>query len=64
MLHKVKLPVEGITACTFGGPKLQDLFITTLNPGDEPKEGVGGLYVARPPGVSGVQGAYFGKLPA
>ena len=63
MLHKVSLPVEGITACTFGGPELQDLFITTLNSGDEPKEGVGGLYKARP-GARGVAGAYFGKLPA
>ena len=53
----------GITACTFGGPKLQDLYITTLNWGDEPKEGIGGLYVARP-GATGVAGAYFGKLPA
>lgn len=42
---------------------VQDLYITTLNWGDEPREGIGGLYVARP-GATGVAGAYFGKLPA
>ena len=39
----VELPVTKVTACTFGGPKLEELFITTsregLEPGDEPLAG-------------------------
>jgi sugar lactone lactonase YvrE len=39
----VELPVTKVTACTFGGPKLDELFITTsregLEPGDEPVAG-------------------------
>ncbi len=39
----VELPVTKVTACTFGGPKLDELFITTsregLDPGDEPLAG-------------------------
>ena len=39
----VELPVTKVTACTFGGPKLDELFITTsregLEPGDEPLAG-------------------------
>jgi sugar lactone lactonase YvrE len=39
----VELPVTKVTACTFGGAKLDELFITTsregLEPGDEPLAG-------------------------
>jgi sugar lactone lactonase YvrE len=39
----VELPVRKVTACTFGGPTLEELFITTsregLEPGDEPLAG-------------------------
>jgi sugar lactone lactonase YvrE len=39
----VELPVTKVTACTFGGEKLDELFITTsregLEPGDEPLAG-------------------------
>jgi sugar lactone lactonase YvrE len=39
----IELPVTKVTACTFGGPGLQELFITTsregLEPGDEPPAG-------------------------
>jgi sugar lactone lactonase YvrE len=39
----VELPVTKVTACTFGGPELDELFITTsregLEPGDEPLAG-------------------------
>jgi sugar lactone lactonase YvrE len=39
----VELPVKKVTACTFGGPNLDELFITTsregLKPGDEPLAG-------------------------
>jgi sugar lactone lactonase YvrE len=39
----VELPVRKVTACTFGGPRLDQLFITTsregLPPGDDPPAG-------------------------
>jgi sugar lactone lactonase YvrE len=39
----VELPVTKVTACTFGGARLDELFITTsregLDPGDEPQAG-------------------------
>ncbi len=39
----VELPVTKVTACTFGGPKLEELYITTsregLEPGEEPLAG-------------------------
>ena len=39
----VELPVTKVTACTFGGAQLDELFITTsregLDPGDEPQAG-------------------------
>ncbi|MEU5991488.1 SMP-30/gluconolactonase/LRE family protein [Spirillospora sp. NPDC047418] len=51
----VEVPVRGVTACTFGGPDLDELFITTsregLAPGDEPS--AGSLFRA----AVGVQGA-------
>ena len=49
-----------VTACTFGGPGLDQLFITTsrenLPPGEEPA--AGSLYVAAP-GVSGMPAREF-----
>jgi sugar lactone lactonase YvrE len=51
----VELPVRKVTACTFGGPNLDELFITTsregLEPGDQPA--AGSLFRADP-GVRGV----------
>ena len=51
----VELPVTKVTACTFGGPELSDLFITTsregLEPDDEPL--AGSLFHA-PVGVKGL----------
>jgi sugar lactone lactonase YvrE len=50
----VELPARQVTACTFGGPRLDELFITTsregLEPGDEPL--AGSLFRARV-GVTG-----------
>jgi sugar lactone lactonase YvrE len=52
----VELPVTKVTACTFGGPRLDQLFITTsregLDPGAEPA--AGSLFRAAP-GVNGLQ---------
>jgi sugar lactone lactonase YvrE len=51
----VELPVTKVTACTFGGPRLDELFVTTsrenLEPGSEPL--AGSLFRALP-GVSGL----------
>ncbi|WP_368656251.1 SMP-30/gluconolactonase/LRE family protein [Streptomyces viridosporus] len=51
----VELPVTKVTACTFGGPELDRLFITTsrehLEPGTEPEAGA--LFTCTP-GVRGV----------
>ena len=51
----VELPVTKVTACTFGGPRLDELFITTsregLDPGAEPA--AGSLFRAVP-GVTGL----------
>jgi sugar lactone lactonase YvrE len=51
----VELPVTKVTACTFGGPRLDELFITTsredLEPGAEPP--AGSLFRAVP-GVTGL----------
>jgi sugar lactone lactonase YvrE len=50
----IELPARQVTACTFGGPRLDELFITTsregLEPGDEPL--AGSLFRARV-GVTG-----------
>jgi sugar lactone lactonase YvrE len=51
----IEVPATQVTACTFGGVHLDELYITTsregLAPGDEPRAGA--LYVARP-GVLGL----------
>jgi sugar lactone lactonase YvrE len=51
----IELPVDNVTACTFGGPGLDTLFITTsredLPPGEQPAAGA--LFTARP-GVRGL----------
>ena len=51
----IELPVTKVTACTFGGPQLDQLFITTsrenLAPDDEPR--AGSLFRAEP-GVTGL----------
>ena len=51
----VELPVSQVTACTFGGPDLRELFITTsaegLDPGQEP---LAGALFSVTPGVTGL----------
>ena len=65
LLHKIEVPVNGVTAATFGGSNLDELYITTLNHEGGQEKGMGGLYRAKaPPGVKGVAGAYFGKIAA
>ena len=51
----VEVPARQVTACTFGGPGLDQLFITTsrenLDPGDDPRAGA---VFGFEPGVSGL----------
>lgn len=56
----LELPVTQVTACTFGGPALDELYITTsrqeVPEGEQPE--AGSVYRARP-GVSGLPAAPF-----
>jgi len=56
---QIDFPCIETTACAFGGPDLQDLYITTgLKPGLEEKD-AGRLFVCRP-GATGVKAFAFG----
>ena len=61
----VDLPVRQVTACTFGGPGLEDLFITTAREGvADPEPSAGALFHIRP-GAQGMPVQPFaGKLTA
>jgi sugar lactone lactonase YvrE len=37
-IFQIKLPVKNITKCCFGGPKMNELFITTARKGMSKKE--------------------------
>jgi sugar lactone lactonase YvrE len=54
LLEHIALPVTQVTACTFGGPRLDELYITTsrqgIPPGEQPQAGA--LFRIRP-GVTG-----------
>ena len=55
LLGVVEVPTPLVTSCAFGGPVLEDLYITTAARDLDPAApGAGDLYVARP-GVSGKQ---------
>ena len=55
LLGVVEVPTPLVTSCAFGGPALEDLYITTAARDLDPAApGAGDLYVARP-GVSGKQ---------
>eukprot|EP00535_Pseudo-nitzschia_heimii_P000348 CAMPEP_0197187052 /NCGR_PEP_ID=MMETSP1423-20130617/15131_1 /TAXON_ID=476441 /ORGANISM="Pseudo-nitzschia heimii, Strain UNC1101" /LENGTH=721 /DNA_ID=CAMNT_0042638529 /DNA_START=201 /DNA_END=2366 /DNA_ORIENTATION=+ len=57
--HVVHVPVKSPTSCTFGGPDLDELFITTRGPDG------GGLYrVKMPFGIRGLPEPEFGGGPA
>jgi sugar lactone lactonase YvrE len=51
----VELPVTKVTACTFGGPRLEELFITTSREGlDADAEAAAGSLFRAVPGVRGM----------
>ena len=63
LLRKIELPVSNVTACAFGGPSLEQLFITTATKGLSPQQRrdqplAGNLFVAAP-GVRGVPAAMY-----
>jgi sugar lactone lactonase YvrE len=63
LLGKVEVPAKQVTSCAFGGPDLDELYITTARKGlDEPALAqqplAGGLFKARP-GVVGVESFEF-----
>lgn len=63
-LLSVPLPVEKVTSCTFGGPHLQDLFITTAKEGLTEKQGAeqplaGSLFVWKDCGFTGIEPVRF-----
>jgi sugar lactone lactonase YvrE len=59
----VSLPVTGATACAFGGPGLEDLYITTspyvLGPQERAAQPHAGSIFACRPGVKGLPEPYF-----
>ena len=59
VLATVEVPVANVTSCAFGGPSLDELYITTAFPeAGEPEPHAGGVFVARP-GVRGLPGVAF-----
>lgn len=64
VLRTVALPVQRPTACTFGGPGLEDLYVTTrVEQGEGASPHHGGLFRIRIPGVRGAAPAYDYPLP-
>ncbi|MGI8446762.1 MAG: SMP-30/gluconolactonase/LRE family protein [Streptosporangiaceae bacterium] len=58
---RVEVPVSQVTACTFGGPRLDQLYITTsrLDRGPAAEPGAGALFRADV-GITGLPAAAFG----
>ncbi len=56
----IEMPVKKVTACTFGGPKLDQLFITTSREGIEPgTDPLAGSLFRALPGVRGLPAREF-----
>eukprot|EP01119_Soliformovum_irregulare_P012680 TRINITY_DN3305_c4_g1_i1.p1 TRINITY_DN3305_c4_g1~~TRINITY_DN3305_c4_g1_i1.p1 ORF type:complete len:316 (+),score=86.24 TRINITY_DN3305_c4_g1_i1:47-949(+) len=53
LLRTVKLPVSAITSCCFGGPNLDQLYITTASVPYTTEPNGGGIFVLKNPGVRG-----------
>ena len=62
---QVHLPVKRVTACTFGGPDLAQLLVTTrVESGGRASEHWGSVLSVCVPRIAGAAGAYPVKLPA
>ncbi len=60
MHAQVELPVKKPLACTFGGPDLDQLFVTTrVEKGEGASELWGSILSVKVPGVTGVAGVYL-----
>ena len=64
LLKQIELPVENVSCCTFGGPELNDLYITTASKGmsDEALQQqplAGSLFVLKDCGYKGLPAAKF-----
>ena len=65
MLQKIDIPAYNVTSLAFGGPDLEDLYITTASlymPADKESlyPDAGKLFVCKP-GVKGIKANYFSK---
>jgi sugar lactone lactonase YvrE len=56
----VRLPVCGVTSCTFGGEQLTDLYITSMVVFDDGREPLAGALFRCAPGVTGRPARLFG----
>jgi len=55
----IDLPTANVTACTFGGDNLDELFITTSREGADPRDAAAGALFRYLPGVEGVPALPF-----
>ncbi len=64
-LQRLALPVQRPTACTFGGPDLATLYVTTREEkGPGASAHWGGVFAVQVKGVAGRAGGYPVHLPA
>lgn len=62
---QVQVPVNKPTCATFGGPKLNKIFVSSMKEeGPDAAEHAGGLFVVQVPGEFGLAPAYKVKVPA
>lgn len=67
LLSKIEVPAHNVTACAFGGPNLDKLYITTASVDMTKEESIkypmaGSIFVADP-GVKGVKSDFFAATP-
>lgn len=65
LIKKILVPANNVTSCAFGGPNLDQLYITTASVDMTPEEIAmyplaGSLFIAKP-GVKGVKSTLFGN---
>lgn len=66
LLQQIEVPADQVTSCCFGGPDLEDLFITTARTGISEERlaetpNAGSVFVIRP-GVKGQQTHAYGRV--
>lgn len=58
-LRRIEVPAAETTACAFGGPDMDELYVTTGVPKSAPEEHAGRLFVVRGLGVKGLPSHAF-----